>query len=159
MDPEGPTAPLREDLEIPPGLGGLDHAEGVSMAGHRKVLGVVAGHLHEDAAGRAPFVGLSRRMQEARAEAETCRDTLAVANRMPRLLEKLLVAGVHREVGQQREIVTRPEPAEVSPEIGHQRALPANRPVQLFRVPPVREQANAAFLEEGTLAGERAGPL
>src|SRR2546428_1308885 len=93
MDPEGPTAPLREDLEIPPGLGGLDHAEGVSMAGHRKVLGVVAGHLHEDAAGGTPFVGLSRRMQEARAEAETCRDTLAIANRMPRLLEKLLVAG------------------------------------------------------------------
>lgn len=42
---------LREDLEIAPGLGGLDHPEGVRLAGNRKVERLIARDLQEEDCG------------------------------------------------------------------------------------------------------------
>src|SRR4051812_44599890 len=70
VDAEGTAAAVGEDLEVAPGLRGLDYAEGVAMAGDGEVDGIVAGDLQEHARVGAAFVGLAGRVQEARAEAE-----------------------------------------------------------------------------------------
>src|SRR5260370_8669479 len=81
MDAESPQLALGEDIEIAARLRRLDGAESVFLAGHGKVLRIIAGDLQKDPGIGAALVSLSRRMQEAWAETEAGRDALRIADR------------------------------------------------------------------------------
>src|SRR5215813_9251555 len=70
MNSQCATAAFGEHGEIPARLRGFDDTKRVFLARNGKVGCVVTGDLQEDAAVRPSFVGLSGRMQEARAKAE-----------------------------------------------------------------------------------------
>src|SRR5882724_5564817 len=94
-----------ENVEIAAGLGRLDDAERIFLAGHGEIGSVIAGNLQKDTAVRAAFVGLSRGMQEARSEAEACRDFLFVANNMAEFLKDFFVFGVHGNVAENGKVI------------------------------------------------------
>ena len=70
-----------ENREISASLRRFHHAERVFLAGHFDIDRVVAGDLEEDARVRAAFVGLTGRVQKARAESRHGRDFFVVAHR------------------------------------------------------------------------------
>src|SRR5262245_41376733 len=78
VDPQRPSAALRQNREVAAGLGGLDDAEGEVPSGDGEVGDVVGGDLEEDAAVRPALVRLAGRVQEARAEADAGRGPRAV---------------------------------------------------------------------------------
>src|SRR5215510_921784 len=105
MHPQGPAAPLGEYGKISAGLRGLDHSEGIFLPGNRQVGSVVAGDLEEYAAVRTALVGLSRGVQETRAETEAGCDLFAVADCRANGLQGRFVFGVHRYVAKDGEVV------------------------------------------------------
>src|SRR5271170_1390159 len=78
--PQSAPAALGKDPEIAARLRLLDDAKGIGLARHRQILGIVTGDLQEDAAVRSALICLSRRMLEARAEADTGRRFGPIAN-------------------------------------------------------------------------------
>src|SRR5664280_2778205 len=98
---------LNQHLEVAAGLRGLHHAETVGMAGHVDVGWVIAGNLQEHAGIRAAFVGLPRRMLEARSEAEAGGGTGFVANARAHCSQRLGVRLVALDISQQRHVVAR----------------------------------------------------
>src|SRR6185295_17098667 len=79
---QGAAVALGKHLEVAPRLRGFDNAEGIFLPRHRNVYLIVASDLQEDATVRPALVCLSCGVQEARAEAETGRNALAVADGM-----------------------------------------------------------------------------
>ena len=57
--PDRDAVALREDLEIPSGLGRFDHTERVLLSRHGQIDGVVTGDLQKHAGVRPALVGLS----------------------------------------------------------------------------------------------------
>src|SRR5712692_8680524 len=113
VDPQRAAPTLDEHLEIALRLGRLHHTERVPLARHRHVRRVVAGELEEHAGVRPALVGLARRVQKARAEADARRHAEPVADRAPDRPELGLVRTVHLDVGEQRDVVAGRDLAEV----------------------------------------------
>ena len=80
MDPQSAPPAIGQNLKISARLRRLHDAESVFLSGHRQVDRIVAGDLQEHSRIRPAFVRLSRRVQEARAEAETGRNAFLVAH-------------------------------------------------------------------------------
>src|SRR5258708_17654991 len=116
MNAQRAPAAFGKHVEIAARLRRLDDAEAVFLAGHRQILCIVAGDLQEDASRRAALVGLPRRMQEARPEADAGPDSPLVANRRAHLLQRLPVAGVALDIGEQRGVVAGSEPLQITPQ-------------------------------------------
>src|ERR1051326_3153608 len=70
VNPQSAATLVGEYLEVAAGLRGFHHAEGILLAGHIEIDGVVTGDLEEDTAVRSAFVSLSGGVEEARSEAE-----------------------------------------------------------------------------------------
>src|SRR5689334_8657423 len=100
MNSERPAASIGKHLEVTTSLGGFYNAEAVLLPGHRQVVRVITSDLKKDAAVRPAFVGLPGRVQEARAEAETGRNLLRVANRVADFLQDGFVRGIHFHVSE-----------------------------------------------------------
>ena len=149
-------AALGKDLEIAARLRRLDDAERVGLAGHRQVLGIVAGDLQEDAAVRPALVGLSRRMLEARPEADAGRRLGPVADHPAEALHHLDMGGVALDIGEQRGVIAGADP----PEMRLQRRREARR-LRLQRgfVARIGEQLDPVAFEERALLGQRPGLL
>ncbi len=113
VDAKRAPAALGEHLEIAARLRRLDNAEGVFLARHRQILGVVAGDLQEHTAVRAALIGLPGRMQKARAKAEAGRAFKPVADRQAQPLHRLDMAGVALDIGEERHIIAGADPAEL----------------------------------------------
>ena len=86
MDSECAAASLGEDVEIAASLRGLYGAEGIFLAGHRNVGGVIVSDLEKDAGVRAAFVGLAGGVQKSRAEAEAGGEFFFVADYVAKFL-------------------------------------------------------------------------
>src|SRR6267154_717688 len=106
MDAQSAAASLGEDVEITARLRGFYDAEGIFLAGHGKVGGVIVSDLEKDAGVRAAFVGLSCGMQESRTEAEAGGDFLFVTNDVTEFLKNFFVFGVHGDIGEDGEVIT-----------------------------------------------------
>ena len=96
---------LGQHLEIAARLRRLDDTEGVFLVRHLEIGGVVAGDLQEHAGVRAALVGLPGRMQEPRSEAEAGGDALAVADQDADILQRVAMALVAFDIGEERAIV------------------------------------------------------
>ncbi|KXK00247.1 MAG: hypothetical protein UZ03_NOB001002839 [Nitrospira sp. OLB3] len=117
MHPQQPPSPLRQDLKIAARLRRLDDAKRIPLAGHRHVCGILASQLEEEAGVRPSFIGLSRGMEEPRAEPHAGGDAFDVPYHPAHGLEIRLMRGVHFEISQQREVVAGPEPIQMGCEI------------------------------------------
>ena len=83
----------------------LDDAETRLLAGHLEIPVLVGRDLQEHAVVWPALVGLSGRMQEARAELGAGSEMLLVTHRMPHLLQRVDMRTVALDIGQQRDIV------------------------------------------------------
>ena len=117
MDPERSAASLGEHLEVASGLGRLHDAECVILPRDWEISGIVTRNLQENARFRSTLVGLARGMQEPRAEADAGRYFGRIADRLSDARHRRLVLGRHLDVGQQRHVITRAGPDEVSLQI------------------------------------------
>src|SRR5271169_751874 len=111
--PQGAPTAFGKNPEIAARLRLLDDPKGIGMAGHRQILGIVAGDLQEDAAVRSALVGLSRRMLEARPEADACGCLRAVTNGATDALQDVNMGGAALDVGEQCRVVTGADPPEM----------------------------------------------
>src|SRR5262250_3417430 len=102
MHAKGTPAALREYGEIAASLGGFYDAEGIFLVRDRKVDGVIACDLQEDARVRPALVGLASRVQEARAKSQHGGEFLFVAHSVADGLQSGLVLSVHSDVAEQR---------------------------------------------------------
>src|SRR5260370_18318277 len=93
VHPQGAPAAFGKDLEIAARLRLLDDAKGIGLAGHRQIVGIVTGDLQEDAGVRPALIGLSRRVLEARPEADTRCRPRPVANDLTDSLQHIEVGG------------------------------------------------------------------
>src|SRR5215470_17282922 len=105
MNAQGAAPTFSEHRKISAGLRGLDHTERIFLSGDSKVGSVVTRDLQEDAAVGSAFVGLSCRVQEARAKAEACGDFLLITHRRADPLQRRFVFGVHGDVAKYGEVV------------------------------------------------------
>src|SRR6478736_8140109 len=105
MYTQHPPSAFGQHLEIAARLRRLDDAEGVFLVRHREIGRIVAGDLEEHAGVRAALVGLPRRMQEPWPEAQAGGDALAVADQGADILERLLMAFVAFDIGEERAII------------------------------------------------------
>ena len=103
-----PSPAIGQHLEISARLRCLHDSEGVFLSGHRQFDGIVAGDLQKHSGVRATFVGLSRRVQESRAESQTGRHALLVAHQMPQRLQTFFVLAVHLDVAEHARSNRRP---------------------------------------------------
>ena len=143
MHAQRATPAIDEHLEVAARLRRLHDAEGVPRARHGRSRGVVAGDLQEDAGVGAALVGLSRRVQEARTEADARGD-------LPRGRARggacgsaaCFVRRRHRDVGEQREVVAGAQAREVraNPRRGRRRRRPA--PASCSVLDAIGEQAH-----------------
>src|SRR5262249_39466248 len=123
MNAQDAAVAFGKHLEVAPRLCGFDNAEGVFLPRHRNVRLIIASNLQEDAAVRPALVCLSCGMQEARAEAETSRNALAVANGVTQLLQLRLVGFVHLDVAEHGKVIARLDAVQVSFEIAGKRLI------------------------------------
>src|SRR6185437_10461248 len=106
------TAPtFGEDLKVATRLRRFNHSERIRLSGYWKVLRVITGDLKKHASIRTAFVGLARRVQEPRTEAEASGYAFPVSHRMPDGLQRILVGLAHLNESEQREIIARFEAA------------------------------------------------
>src|SRR6266850_2549115 len=98
MHAQRPAPALLEDAEVTERLSGLHHTERIPLSRYREVVRVVTGDLDEHAGIRAALVRLPGRVQVARAEADTRRDSKRVAHGQPGRPQQDLVRLVHRDV-------------------------------------------------------------
>src|SRR6266567_8773806 len=110
-----------QDLEVSPGLRGFHHSESVFLAGDGYVVRVVTRDLQEHAAVGAAFVGLSSRMQKARAEAEARSNVFSIANGVANFLQLRFVRFIHLNIAEHGEVIARANAAEMGAEIIGQR--------------------------------------
>ena len=80
MNAQGAPVALGENLEITARLRRFDDAEGVALAGHGQIDGIIAGELQKHAGVGAALIGLAGGVQESRTESETCGHALLVAD-------------------------------------------------------------------------------
>ncbi len=133
----------------------LDHTEGVSLIRYFEIGGVVAGDLKEHASVRAAFVGLPRRMQEPRSKAEAGGDSLAVADQDADILERISMAFVAFDIGEECAIIACPNSLEMRREIFHERGgLPERLAVLL-----VGKEGKAGLVQERCFRRQLPGPL
>src|SRR5260221_13242404 len=156
MNAQSPPPALGEDIEIAARLRRLDGAESVFLAGHGKVLRIVAGDLQEDPRIGPALVSLSRRMQEAWAETQAGRDALRIADRASGGLQRYGMRFVVLDIGEQREVIPAPEPPEMRLEIALERGAGAEIG-ELLGVRRIGEELDAARYEDRLLFRQRAG--
>ena len=121
MHAQHPPIAFGQHLEIATGFRRLDDTEGVFLVRHLEIGGIVAGDLQEHAGVRAALVGLPRRMQEPRPEAEAGGDALAVADQDADILERLSMVLVAFDIGEERAIIAFSNTREMCREIFRQR--------------------------------------
>ena len=125
VNAQGATFALRQHLEIAPRLRRLDNAEAVVAAGDRHVSHRVVGDLQEYAGVRSTLIGLTGRMQEARSKPEASSCQLTIAYFTPHLLQHIVVALIHFDVCEEREVIPRPDTVQMSTKIPRERLIPA----------------------------------
>src|ERR1700756_3757552 len=114
MHAEGASPAFSEYREIAACLRCLDDAERIFLVGDRKINGVVAGDLQEDAGIGAALVGLPCGVQKARTKSEDGRYLLLVSHAVANGLKNNLVLGIHGDVGEESEIIPRAGAAKMS---------------------------------------------
>src|SRR5258708_1852313 len=107
------AAAFGKNREVAAGLCGFHDPEGVFLPGYRKILGIVASDLQKTAAMGTAFVGLSSGVQEARAKAETGGYFFLIPHGVPDRLQRLFIRGIHRDIAEDCEIVTRRQSREM----------------------------------------------
>ena len=136
-------------MEIAASLRCFHHTESVLLAGHRKVRLIVAGDLEEDAGVGSALVRLAGGVQEARAKSQTGGDTFLVAHRSTNILQRFFVPLIHFHVGQQGEVISGLDPAQVCAQIARQRFIVARRRSERGRVLFIGEQMDAVLGKDG----------
>jgi len=121
--PQRTPAALCQHLEIAARLRLFDDAKGVGLAGHRQILGIVAGNLQEDPTVRSTLIGLSCRMLKARPKADACRCLGPIADHAAEPLHRIDMGGIPLDIGEQRCVI----PGTDSSEMGLQRRCEASR--------------------------------
>src|ERR1700675_1583429 len=106
MHAQRAPASFREHREISTRLRGLYNSEGVFLIGDLKVVGGIRSDLQKDTAVRTTLVGLSCRVQESRTKSKNRRYLLRIPDHMANVLQCTFVGVVHRDVAEQRKIVT-----------------------------------------------------
>src|SRR5437868_5493833 len=159
MNPESAAMPLGQYLKIAASLRGFNDAEGVLLTRRRQIDRIIARDLQKHAAVWAAFVTLSRRVKEARPEAKTCRDSLLVSHHMPYVLKRFFICVVHFNVGEQTEIVTLVNPADVRLQNGSQRLIWSRGLFKGLRIRIVREQFQPLGFEYRFFGRQRTGPF
>src|SRR5579859_1659496 len=96
MNPQRPPVAFRHHGEIAASLRCFYDAESILLPRHGKIGGIVTRDLQKYAGVGAAFVGLPRRVQEARSESETRCDAFFVPHGMAHRLQSFLVLIVHR---------------------------------------------------------------
>ena len=132
MHAQHPPFALGQHLEIAARLRRLDDAEGVFLVRHLEIGGIVAGDLQEHAGVRAALVGLPRRMQEPRPEAEAGGDALAVADQDADILKRVAMVLVAFDIGEERAIVAFSNTREMCREIFRAASRPSRMPCVFF---------------------------
>src|SRR5271169_680422 len=113
VHPQRAPASFGENVEITARLRRLDHAKGIGLSGHQHVLGVVAGDLQKDAAVGSALVGLSRRMLEARPEANAGRRLGPVADGAADMLDYIDMGWAAFDIGEQGRVIPLTDPPEI----------------------------------------------
>src|SRR5215469_16542592 len=108
------AATFGEHVEIAARLRCLDDAERIFGARHLKISRIAASDLQEHATVWATLVGLAGRMQEAGAEAQAGGELLPVADRQTQFLHRRDMRWRAFDIGEQRDIVARLGPVEMS---------------------------------------------
>src|SRR5271169_5678190 len=111
--PQSAPAALGKDPEIAARLRFLDDAKGIGLARDRQILGIVAGDLQEDAAVRSALVGLSRRMLEARPEADASRRLGPIADGAAYMLHYIDMGRAALDIGEQGCVIPLTDPPEM----------------------------------------------
>src|SRR6516162_6772247 len=111
--PQGTATAFGENVEIAARLRRLDDAKGIGLSGHRQVLGVVAGDLQKDTAVRSTLVGLSRRMLEARPEADAGRGRGPIADGAADMLHYIDIGLASLDIGEQGCVIPLTDPPEL----------------------------------------------
>src|SRR5260370_41540096 len=122
MDAQDTPIAFGQNLEVAARFRRLDDTEGVLLVRNLEIARVVAGDLKEHAGVRAAFVGLPRRMKESRSEAEAGGDTFAVADQDADILERISMAFVSFDIGEQCAVVASSNSLEMCRETFHERA-------------------------------------
>ena len=150
MRPQRAPAAFCEHLKVAARLRFLDNSEGIRVARHRQILGIVTGDLQKDAAVRSALIGLPRRVLEAWPKANACRRLGAVADHAAEPLHRIDMSGAARDVGEQRCIISGADP----PEMRLQRRRKARR-LRLERgfVARICKQLDPVAFKERTLLG------
>src|ERR1700723_2469317 len=125
MYAQGAAVAVSQNLEIATSLCGFHNAERVLLAGHGQVRGIVTGDLQKHAGVRPAFVSLTRGMQESWTKSETGRDFLVISDRMANLLQLSLMRVIPFDIGEQAEIISRPQPIQVGLQVSDQARIAA----------------------------------
>src|SRR5882762_8844692 len=136
---------LRQHLEVAARLRRLDDAEAVGLIGDRKIVGIVAGDLKEDAGIGPAFVGLAGRMEETRAEADAGRHPFAIADHQTDVPQDVAVKLVAFDIGENPAIISCLDSRQMSAETFHER----RRLAECGAVLRVGKKAQAILLEQG----------
>src|SRR5947209_16509795 len=87
-------------------LRGFHYSKGILLLWHWQINGVIARYLQEHAAVWSAFIGLARRVQEARPKSQNRGDFLAVAHPMANSLQRVFIRLIHCDVAQHSEIIS-----------------------------------------------------
>ena len=157
MHAQCPPVTFRQHLEIPSGLCGYDHAEGVFWPGTGTSAAVVAGDLQEHARIRSTLVCLPGGMQESRAETQAGCRALFVSYQMTHCLQTGFVLVIHLNVCKQGEIVSHTDATQMSLEISGQRFIVPGSLRQGVGVLSIGKELDVAILQNGFFSGKGTG--
>src|SRR5579871_151166 len=145
VDSQRPAVSLGEHFEISARLRRLHHAERELLPRYRKVGRIVTGNLQKYPCVRSAFVCLSRRVQEARSESQTCRHALFVAYGFADCLQRPIMHLVHLDVSEQRKIIASLDPPEVRAQITGQRFVVSGGRRKRARILRIRKEIDAGL--------------
>src|SRR5436305_15006348 len=87
-----------ENLKITSGLRGFYHPERIVLAGDGEIFRFLARNLQEHTGVRAAFISLTCTMQKSRTKTHHSSHLLRLQDRLPHLLQFLVILRKHRDV-------------------------------------------------------------
>src|SRR5258708_2546581 len=113
MHTQSAALALRQHLKIAARLRRFDHAKGVLLPRDRQIYRIIAGNLQKNAGVWAALIGLPGGVEKAWSKAQAGSHTLTLAHTMANGLQLVFVFIAHLDVGQQCEIISRAELAQM----------------------------------------------